>query len=53
MIIKAKTKRTHLVWASDQEEARVELLQENNALATVDTSEEDEDGTLKKLEFRA
>lgn len=37
-------KGTHLVWASDQEEARVELLQENNTLATVDTSEEDEDG---------
>jgi len=35
----------NLVWASDQKETRLELLQKNNALTTVNTGKKDQDGT--------
>ena len=34
----------YLVWASDEEKTGLELLQEDNTLATVDTGEKDQDG---------
>jgi len=34
-----------LVWASNQKKTRLELLQENNALTTVNTGEKNQDGT--------
>ena len=38
-------KEDYLVGSGDEEKSRLELLQENDSLASVDTSEEDEDGS--------